>query len=180
MTMSGRNTQIAAQRASRLIDLESNIANRLPRLSSLSQIDVNVTEPYSESSDFIPSSSQDSNETFDLESGEEVQSVTLSSKELATFDVEVDRDSLLLWLMESPELCQKVLLTVPFRQEGWCKIATKAANQYGYVRISCLGGKGGHDLIEVNISFLYIQESPCQIFTYLKGTPFGAVGGREI
>lgn len=41
---------------------------------------------------------------------------------------QVARDSLLLWLMESPELCLKALETVKFREEGWCKLATKQGN----------------------------------------------------
>ena len=50
-------------------------------------------------------------------------------------DDQIGQDCLLLWLMDSPEICMKVLAAIESRLGGWCKLATKTGNQSGYVRV---------------------------------------------
>ena len=64
-------------------------------------------------------------------------------------DDHISQDCLLLWLMDAPELCLRVLVAIESRLGGWCKLATKTGDQGDYVRVSW-EGRGGHDLVEVH------------------------------
>lgn len=179
--MSGRNTQIAADRQKRLADL---LAGPTPkRRAALQALDFPVRP--SPSSDWgggssslgEPSSSPegettevlDSEATFENESGK-----VILSESVIGFDMkEAQADMIRLWLLSSPEMCLKVLATVKYTQDGWCKLASKRGNQGGYVRISCLG-EGGHDVVEVrSVGYLVLRylthRSLSRCITWLSG-----------
>lgn len=168
--MSGRNTQLAVLRAQRLSDVIRIASHSRDRPVVPAQLNISVDDDTS-GSEFCPSSTQDSNATFEAESGEIIAPLVSLEKSRKTFDEQVTRDSLLLWMMESPDLCQQVLDNVEFRLAGWCKIATKNPNQSGYVRVTCLG-KGGHDLVQVGIKYFQPR------FANHLGPLPGSLGGR--
>ena len=64
-------------------------------------------------------------------------------------DDQMSQDCLLLWLMDSLELCLKIHAAIESRLGGWCKLATKTGNQSGCVRVYW-EGRGGHDFLEVH------------------------------
>ena len=38
------------------------------------------------------------------------------------FSEEVEQDALLLWAIDSPELCKQILAKVKYERQGWCKL----------------------------------------------------------
>lgn len=136
----GRNADYEAQRRDRLSSLVSTLRSGFQRAPSdsgglvpglhqtagldYSQIELHDQWPSdagTEAESYRPSSR--ATEATD-DSLVVVSDVVLDAK----LNDQVAQDSLLLWLMESPELCLKVLETVKFREEGWCKLATKTGN----------------------------------------------------
>ena len=130
--MSGRNTSYAKGLRDRVAELEEATSHKRPRLSPTS---VEIVDPApappgwsegeaTDAESFIPTSSAP-NSTF----SDPVDAPVISDVKInRDLEKELHVETYRLWSRESPDVCRKILRSVEFRVDGWCKLATKAPN----------------------------------------------------